>query len=142
MITDIYYGFGLLALLATIIGIIRFNKFYYIKEWIVKFKKVNNKTPKLNEFRTESDYNLFISLSVSSMVLTTWIFLGLLTNNWFVYLSLIILGILLSNLPFKWTKIHKLILLKFSVLKFLVVLFMILNNFIFKLNILELFNNF
>jgi hypothetical protein len=142
MFLNIYYIIGLLALLASSIILFKFNKFYYLREWIFKFKKINGKTPKLNEFRSKSDYNDFISLSVSSMVLTIWIIIGLFTNNWFIFLSLIIINMLVDLTIIKWNIIYKSITFLKSFIYLIIVLFLILNNFIWKLDILQFFNNF
>jgi hypothetical protein len=142
MFLNIYYIIGLLALLACSIIVFKFNRFYYLREWIFKFKKINGKTPKLNEFRSKSDYNDFISLSVSSMVLTIWIIIGLFTNNWFIFLSLIIINMLVDLTIPKWNIIHKSITFLKSFIYLIIVLFLILNNFIWKLDILQFFNNF
>jgi hypothetical protein len=142
MLLNIYYIIGLLALLASTTLLLKFNRVYYLKEWIFKFKKINGKTPKLNEFRKKSDYNDFISFSVSYMVLITWFFIGLFTNNWFVFLFLIITNFLINLTIPKWNILHKFVILLKSFLDFTVILFLILNNFIWKFNILEFFNNF
>lgn len=141
MILNIYYIFGLLAILASIITLVRFNKFYYLLEWISKFKKINGNTPKINEFRTENDYNMFVSLSVSKMVFTIWTIFGLFTNNWFIFLSIILVSFIINITIKKWNLFHKLILFIKSFFEFITVLFLILNNFIWKINLLEFFNN-
>ena len=141
MILNIYYIFGLLALLASIINLVRFNKFYYLLEWISKFKKINGNTPNINEFRIENDYNLFVSLSVSKMVFTIWTIFGLFTNNWFIFLSIMLINLIINIIIKKWNLFHKFILFIKSFFEFITVLFLILNNFIWKINLLEFFNN-
>ena len=127
MILNIYYTIGLLALLSTLINLFKFKKFYYLKEWISKFKKVNGNTPKLNEFRTEKDYNNFISLSVSRMVFIIWIIFGLITNNWFIFLSILVINFLINLIIKKWTFFYKVILFIKGLLEFIIVLLLIMN---------------
>lgn len=140
MILNIFYALGLVALFGAFINIYKLNKFYFLKEWIYKSKKVNGKSPKLNEFRSDQDYNNFVSYSVCNMVLLTWIFIGLLTSDWIAFLFLFLIRVFLNFFP-KWNYLHKLLLIKKSIIEFLVILFLIINNFFWKINISELFNN-
>lgn len=130
MLLNIYYLFGLIALLGSFINLFRFNKFYYLIEWISKFKKVNGKTPRINEFRKENDYNIFISLSVSKMAVTIWLMFGLFTNNWYIFLLLIISNFLINIIIKKWTLLHKYTLLFKANIDVVVISFLIIKNFI------------
>ncbi len=130
MLLNIYYLFGLIALLGSFINLFRFNKFYYIIEWISKFKKINGKTPRINEFRKKDDYNIFISLSVSKMAITIWLIFGLFTNNWYVFLSLIMANFLINIIIKKWTLLHKYTLFLKANIDVVVILSLIIKKFI------------
>ena len=85
--------FYIYVLLVSILVLGLISKFFEIKniqEWYEKYQKVTSKSPTKEDFRSETEYNLFVSLAILSVLALIVIMGGLLTNNWYIYISLFI----------------------------------------------------
>jgi hypothetical protein len=143
MLIDIYYIIGIFILLSIISKLLIFNKLLSIVEWYEKFEKVTGNKPVKSDFDKESDYSLFIS-SFPLIAEGFWIIFGLITNNWFIFLFLMVYS-KLSGMLFKKTKyslFSKFVFMQNLLVKSSLYGFMIINNFHLKLDLLKLFKDF
>ncbi len=93
----VFYFLGLFVFLANMNYLINFFDFIKIKEWIDSFKKITNRDP------TEKDYNKskfekfkkFGGVEKGNLI---WLFFGLITASWKIFIILISIGILLDGL--------------------------------------------
>jgi hypothetical protein len=121
MLGQVYYFFTLILIIFNILLIANFFTYYKVVEWYHAFKKVTGKEPKKEDFK-EKDFELTSFLNLVIIFNFTWIFLGILSKSWIIYLLL--LGASFSN--FLIQKILALIFIRFSVVsKILNFLFMI-----------------
>jgi hypothetical protein len=140
MILSIYFIIGIVILVMSFSNMINFIKFFNIRNWALTFKRVTNKDVESKDFRTREDYNIFTIYSVFLFFEIIWLVFGIATSNWYMFLSLIILG-LIVNFISKYSKfllLSKIIGTIFSCLKFCLILFLILNHFHFHLDLLSL----
>jgi hypothetical protein len=92
MLSDIFYFLGLLLFCITVSRVLTYSKIIDIKEWFEKFKKVTQKDPKKEDFRSEKEYSLFVSIGCFSVIENLWLICGLLTASWKIFGLLIILS--------------------------------------------------
>lgn len=136
----IYYAFGIVILLSLITNIIRFNRLYKIREWYSKFKKITNKEPNILDFRNKSDKSLLSNHNILLSIELMWILFGLISNSWYIFSFILIMGFLL-NISFKkikFTIIGKLISLKFLLLRTSLYIFLIINHFHLHIDLLDI----
>jgi hypothetical protein len=141
MILNIYFIIGIIILVMSFSNMINFIKFFNIRNWALTFKRVTGKDVESKDFRTREDYNIFTIYSVFLFFEIIWLVFGIATSNWYMFLSLIILG-LIVNFISKYSKfllLSKIIGSIFSCLKFSLILFLILNHFHFHLDVLSFF---
>jgi hypothetical protein len=131
MLGHIYYAIGLLIVLLSLSMIINFKKISSIKEWFSKYKKITGKKPETKDFRNEEERKLYSGIMVLSTIEFTWVVGGLLTGNWYAFLSLLIYSLVINLIsrPIKYTIIDKIIAFHFLFLKFLLYLFFVINHF-------------
>lgn len=140
ILTNIFYSFGFLFFLHYLINLLRFDKYYYLKEWYIKFQEVTGKRPKHKDFRYNSDYVMFSNKNSINIFEYIWIFLGVFTNSWIIFLFLIFL-ITISSLFIRYKKINlldKVFTFNYLLLKVITYLFLFINEFHLKLNISEI----
>lgn len=134
---DLFYASGLIPLLLMISFLLKIRNFNRVSEWYIKFEKVTGKVPKKSDYRTPDEYDIYTGVSFISIIDFVWMILGLLSNNWYVFLSLMLLSIIV-NLSKKYINIilisNFLTFLLISV-KIFVYLCLILNHFHFHYDI-------
>jgi hypothetical protein len=141
MMGNIFYIIGIFIFVLSFSNIFNFFKYLKIKNWAVGFKKVTGKEPDKKEFRSLEEYNIFTGFSIISIVEFFWLILGLATASWYVYLSIIILGVIIRHT----CRITKITFLEYALgfpynlAKVFMILFLIINHFHLHLDILELF---
>lgn len=139
----IFYGFGLIIILSCIMAIIQFKKIWFVREWFVKFKEVTGDTPKLNDFRSEDDLTLYTNRKLLDGLELMWIFVGLFTSNWpiflIIFLTSIILKVIFSGI--KYTLFGKIISIKFLVIRTLIYLLITVDYFYLHLDLIGLLSN-
>jgi hypothetical protein len=122
MLGQVYYFFTLILIIFNILFIANFFKYYKIVEWFHTFKKVTGKEPKKEDFDGQ-DFELNSFLSSVLVFNFIWIFLGILSKSWIIYLLL--LGSIFTN--FLFGVIISLVFGNFSIVsKILNLVFMIL----------------
>jgi hypothetical protein len=144
MLSDIYYFIGIFILLSIISQVLKFKTLFSVIEWYDKFDKVTGSKAKKEDFRNESDWVIFLSRNMLLIIEGFWVIFGFITNNWFIFLSLVIYGKILSFLfgNIKYTLIGKYIYLKYYILKVILYGFMIINNFHIGLDLWKIFKDF
>lgn len=136
MLGDIFYSIGLLVLLLNTLIISKFITIFKLHEWVTKFKKVTNRIPTRNDYRTKEDQGLLLTWSFTLILTGTWFIIGLLSSNWIIFSGVIILNFIFNITSF-FIKINNIKIaigiLKYSII-ILSVLFLILNRFHFHIN--------
>lgn len=91
MLGNLYYFFTLILVIFNILTIANILKFWQITNWMQSYKKVTGKFPEKEEFKPgEFELQSFI---ISNFVFNAfWIFLGILSKSWIIYLFLILVS--------------------------------------------------
>ena len=134
MLGNLYYIIGLFIMILSFSNLLNFLKFNKIRNWVMKFKKVTKNDVTIEDFKKESDYNLFTLYSSFIVIEFVWLLLGLTSNNWYLFLILISLN---SIYKFNINIVSTTIGFIFSVFKFISILFLIINHFHLHLNIID-----
>lgn len=139
---NIFYGFGILILLSCFMAIINFKKFYFVKEWFVKYKEITGKNPKADDFRSKKDLILHTNRNILISIELIWVMIGLSSSNWIIFLLIISLGVMLNVIfnKIKFTLIGKIISFKFLMMRTLLYILMITNHFYLHLDLTESIN--
>jgi hypothetical protein len=128
----LFYFFGLIVVLLNIFIISRFKRIFELKEWMVKFKNVTGRNPVATDYRKNDDKDILTTWSVSVITTSLWIFFGLLTKSWYVYLAILIFSTLLNVVGKslgEFSKITFLIFLIKSLLTLFIIGFLTINHF-------------
>jgi hypothetical protein len=141
MILNLYYILGIVVVMSLYTIIFKFNRHEKIIEWYHKFKIITKKTPLKSDFRSVDDYNLFTSKNIYQILETIWSMLGILTSNWFIFLSVL----LYNNITFsvltdkiRFTIPGKILLFKVFLIKIIIYSALIINHFHYKVDIADL----
>lgn len=133
---DLFYFIGLFVFLISLTYLTNFSKISELRKWSNAFKKVTKSNPLKKDFKSDEDYNLYIGIGCLSIIEGLWVLIGLLTQNWLLFLILIILNAL-SIYTFKsdLTKIFGFI---FSISKSFIILLLVINHFHLNFNLTDL----
>lgn len=144
ILSYIFYGFGFFIFLHSLMNLIRFEKYYFIEEWFHKYKKVTGIKPMKSDFRDKEDYNLYKNKSLFLNIEFLWICTGIFTNNWFVFLFLLIIGFVfgLGLKKIRFTITYKVISFIYVSMKTLLYLFLFINKFHLNIDILNFITSF
>jgi hypothetical protein len=109
----------------------KWNRISNILEWFEKFQKITKSKPNQIDFRKKGDYSLYIRTNLIIMIELLWILAGLFTNNWFIFLSVIIYSIIsrLAINRIRWTLLGKTLSYTFLITRIVIYSFVILNHF-------------
>lgn len=140
MLANIYYFIGLFVLLTSVVNLFNFLKFSNIKRWSESFKKHTGKAPSVDDFKDQESYSIFIISPIFTFIQLIWFIFGLISNEWYLFLTIITFSFILSSLfkNFKNFFIEKIFGLLFSLFKMLIILFLIINHFHLNYDILQL----
>ncbi len=140
MMGDIFYIFGLLVLILNFSILINYNKIFNTKIWISKFTEISGNPPKISDFRSKDEYNVYTSSNVISIVDFFWFLIGLISNSWFIFIGFLVFQFLFKSLVglIKFEIIRKYMEILFQFSKILIILALILNHFHFHTNWLDL----
>lgn len=146
MLLHIYYLIGILVVLTLSYQIFNFKKFEKLNQWLISFKKVTGENALKSDFRHIDDYNMILTRNIYAIFEMMWVLLGIITNNWFVFIWLIIyskfFGMAVKNI--RYTYLGKAMFFKLLLGKFIIYSFLILNHFHFNIDIwqelLNIFN--
>lgn len=144
MLGQIYYGIGLIFVMISLSMITKFKKINLVKEWFVKFRNITGKDPESKDFRSEEEKNLYVGITTLSTFEFIWLFFGLLTSNWYVFLVILSYGVIVNQIvkPMRFTIAGKIVSLHFLLLKFLVYLFLVINHFHLHYDILNIIKSY
>jgi hypothetical protein len=92
MLGNLYYFFTLILIIFNLLMIANFFKFYRITEWMLTFNKVTGKLPNKEDFK-EGEFELNSFLSCVVIFNFTWIFFGILSKSWVIYLAMLLLSL-------------------------------------------------
>lgn len=81
----IYYFLGLLLFLANLGIILKLNKILKTQNWVQSFLKVTNKKPNKKDM-PEGEYQDFVSFNSVMIANFLWIFFGLISQSWKMFL--------------------------------------------------------
>lgn len=122
MLGQVYYFFTLILIIFNILFIANFFKYYKIVEWFHTFKKVTGKEPKKEDFDGQ-DFELNSFLSSVLVFNFIWIFLGILSKSWIIYLLLLgsiftnfLVGVIISLVFGNFSIVSKILNLVFMIL--------------------------
>lgn len=142
MLGHIYYGIGLIVLIFSISNIFNYSKIYNVRNWIRSFKKVSGNDPLNSDFRDSKDIKLISTYTFAITFEFIWLFFGLLTNSWYIYLMLILViylsGVIVSKVNVDF--VQKNFGLVSYAFKSFIILMLIINHFHLHINWLELIN--
>lgn len=136
--------FYIYCLITTIFLIATLSKFFLIKnvqEWYEKFEKITGKKPLKSDFRSEEEYNTYTSISIISVLELILLVGGLLTSNWYVYITLFVFSILLTLIlkPIKFSILARILFLTNSLVRVTFYIFLIINHFHLHLDLYKMF---
>jgi len=136
----LFYLIGIFILLAISSNLINFNNYFKIRNWIQTFKKVTQKDPQVSDFREKKDHEIYTTYSAISVVEFFWYMIGITSNSWYIFCSLIFLNLMFNVIAFGLPTgiIGKTLLKIFILTKIIVVISLILNHFHFHLDWLQL----
>lgn len=136
----LFYFIGLIVFLVNIQFLYELFDYIRIKEWFVSFKKITNKTPTSKDFK-KGDLDKFKKLSGVIGLNFFWIFFGILSSNWKIFLAILIISSLMDLLIHtigQFKSISKLILIFKTLATTLSILILTINHFHLHLDLFEL----
>jgi len=143
LIGHIYYFFGIIVLIKQLFQIFAFKSINQIKDWQFRYKSLIGRDPKKEDFRSVSEFDLFETNMALVIFELLWILCGLFSTNWPIFASLFIVSIIFGIVlkPFIFTLFGKFFSVIFTIAKFSLYLLLIVNNFHYHLDLLEIFKN-
>lgn len=143
----IFYILSLFLLLGNINVLRNFYTLYEHKDWADRYKIVIGSLPKKKQFdtRSYSKYTTYISIEAMNIV---WLLLGIVSNSWMVYLTLIFILALTNYLNRYIESLHNIaqklrfkinisIRFVYHIILTFTMAFLILNHFHFHINIFD-----
>ncbi len=100
MFGHIFYFFGLILVLLDLGLLMKFHKIQNIKNWIQSFVKVAQKKPKKEDMDRE-DYKIVTSYDTLIITNFLWIFFGLISKSWKLFLLVLLINFFLNFLLHK-----------------------------------------
>lgn len=88
MLGHLYYFFGLLIFLSNLLIQKNILNLIKLREWTVKFHKVSGRQPLKSDFK-DKEYEQFILANFIWLMTFFWLFFGLLTKSWLVFVVII-----------------------------------------------------
>jgi hypothetical protein len=141
MLANFYYFIGLFILICSFSNLINFFKFSKIRHWISTYQKVTNVDVSKKDFRKIEEYNIFTIYSIFTICEFVWFLIGLVSNSWYVFLSLILLSFTTRFIAklLNHNIVYNTLGFTIQFIKFSAILILILNHFHFHLDWIELF---
>lgn len=140
LIGNLYYIIGLIPFILSLSNIFNYFKFFTIKNWAIKFKKVTGKDPISKDYRSDGDRHLFMTYGISSIIISIWLLLGIITSSWYIYIILIVSNIIILRIgnKIKNDTINMFAGFLLTIVKCIIIYLLIMNHFHFHYNWLEL----
>ncbi len=110
-----------------------------VSDWVRKFKKVTKKDPKKSDFKDIESFELNKGIGCMAVLELLWYFMGILSGSWFIFLTVIGLGIL-NSLFMKLfpLSIRVVIGFIFNLFKLGATVFLVINHFHLHLNVFSM----
>jgi hypothetical protein len=131
ILLHIFWFFGLINFISLFGYIFNFKKINYSFEWHHRYNEIIGRKPKKHEFRNQKDYDIFINRGILGFFELIWILFGLLTNNWIIFLVILIISLVINFGLDKWrfSFLDKSIRFLFTVFKCLTYITLIIQYF-------------
>jgi hypothetical protein len=96
-------------------------------QWIVTYKKLLGKDPSINEIEERLKFKLLSIWSLNVLLTFVWLSLGLLTNEWAIFLSLLLFNLVCNKLfmDIKYSEIKRKLLFSKSLIIVFVIGFLV-----------------
>jgi hypothetical protein len=135
-----FYFFGLIVFLTNLNFLYKFFDYMKIREWFISFQKITKKFPTDKDFK-KGDYEKYKKFNGVEALNFLWIFFGVLTQSWKIFLLLISFNITISliiNIIGQFRLISKITLfIKFIVIS-LSIIILTINHFHLHLDLFSL----
>lgn len=92
----LFYFFGLIVVLFNIFNISRYKRIFELREWMIKFKEVTGRNPVATDYRKKDDKDILTAWSLSIILTSLWIFFGLLSKSWYVFLFILLMNTIIN----------------------------------------------
>ncbi len=131
MLENLFYIVGLVVILSVLNIISKFKSIYSVREWEQKYKKVVGKIPVRSDYRSKSEYNLSRKMGILYLFEITWVIIGILTYNWYLFLGLVIFSFIFGMIlkPFRYTLVFKILSVLFLIIRLLLYTYLVINHF-------------
>lgn len=138
MMAHLFYFFGLFIILLLFSRLVALKKYYKATEFKKSFKKVTGNDPKKIDFKDKEDYNIISGIGCILGIEGLWFLIGLISGNWIIFLSIIIVNLMKNLISKLLPSILNLIIdYIYIVIKILIVLFLVINHFHLHLDIIR-----
>lgn len=141
MIGHFFYFLGLIIVLFNLFTFSKFKRIFDLREWMIKFKELTGRNPVSTDYRKEDDKEILTVWSLTIILTSSWLFFGLLTKSWYVYLFLIVMNTLINLVVKSVGEFNNLSFVIYFIRSFVtlfVITFLIMNHFHFHLDIWQL----
>lgn len=145
MMGHLFYFVGLIVVLFNIFNISKYKRIFELREWMIKFKEVTGRNPVATDYRKKDDKDILIAWSMSIILTSFWVFFGLLTKSWYVFLFMILVNTtinLATKLIGEFNMFAFTIHFAKNVLILFLIMFLILNHFHLHLDIWNLIKSY
>ena len=139
MLGNIFYFLGLLIFIMSLSNLVNFLTFFEIQDWAIGFKKVTQKDPSEKDFKDIKSYEIFSTYTKFAIFESIWIFLGILSSNFWIFIFIILIRILLNAIisNFKYNFLKKYLNLIFNIFLSLCMFILVMNHFHFHYNLIK-----
>lgn len=124
---NLFYMFGVGVLLINTFLLFNHKQIFNATEWIMTYKKLLGKDPAITEVRKRIDFKMLSIWSLNVILTLLWTLCGLLTDEWIVFLSLLVFNVICNRicLNIKYSEIKRKLLFTKSTIAILVIGFLI-----------------
>jgi hypothetical protein len=137
IISHIFYIFGFLFFINNFKILLKFNNYYYLKEWYIKFQNVTGSRPKSQDFRTKEDYTTLKNKNILSIFEIIWLCVGIFTNNWIIFLFLLLVNLIANINSSNISIIDRFFSFFYILMKSIIYLVLFINEFHLRMNLLD-----
>jgi hypothetical protein len=99
--SSIFYTLLFFISISNIYSLALHSKIFKIREWWEGYRKVTNKLPEKKDYRKQEDFILINFWSVITILNYFFCVIGILTENWIIFLILLITKLILNKLSTK-----------------------------------------
>lgn len=124
---NIFYIFGIVIFMVNTFLLFNHKYIFNAIQWIVTYKKLLGKDPSINEIEERLKFKLLSIWSLNVLLTFVWLSLGLLTNEWAIFLSLLLFNLVCNKLfmDIKYSEIKRKLLFSKSLIIVFVIGFLV-----------------